>query len=148
MGDIRCSKCGEPWDADTLHDEIASRLQDGRGFLVVDKWGTAKVPHAFKPLRVPASPYGAESRGKSYAELAPARERYDKAYAKAYASMRAEWRARGCAAIESYGAHCSAAPILSADGLALVGLVDELAGDDVDELVSDLADAEYLGLFS
>ena len=24
----------------------------------------------------------------------------------------------------------------------------ELAGDDVDELVSDLADAEYLGLFS
>jgi len=59
MGDIRCSKCGEPWDADTLHDEIASRL-----------------------------------------------------------------------------------------GLALVGLADGLAGDDVDGLVSDLEDAQALGLFS
>lgn len=23
--DIRCTKCGEPWDLDTLHDEVADR---------------------------------------------------------------------------------------------------------------------------
>lgn len=25
--DIRCPKCGEPWDLDSLHDEVADRKQ-------------------------------------------------------------------------------------------------------------------------
>jgi hypothetical protein len=26
MADIRCPKCGEPWDHDTIHDEVAERF--------------------------------------------------------------------------------------------------------------------------
>lgn len=26
--DVRCSRCGEPWDLDTLHDEVHARRPD------------------------------------------------------------------------------------------------------------------------
>lgn len=29
MADIRCRKCGEPWDADTIHEEVAERAYLG-----------------------------------------------------------------------------------------------------------------------
>ena len=147
MGDIRCSKCGEPWDAECIHEEISERVRLGNG-------STASIGgKVYRGLRSPyperRDPWDTTPRGA--APTAEARERYSKAYAKAYDAMRVEFRARGCAAFEAFSggsAACSGEPILSADGLALVGLADELAGDGVDGLVSDLEDAQALGLFS
>ena len=29
MADIKCRNCGEPWDLDTLHEEVKERDEDG-----------------------------------------------------------------------------------------------------------------------
>lgn len=36
MGDIRCPKCGEPWDTDTIHDEVERRFPN-KPWLVTEK---------------------------------------------------------------------------------------------------------------
>jgi len=79
--DIYCPRCGEPWDHDTLHEEVGARVSEGRK--------------------------------------------------ASYATVAAEFRRRGCEALESYGAPCNPEGIGSGYAEAASALYD-LLGDDMD----------------
>lgn len=130
--DIRCGKCGEPWDTDCLHEEIAERLRYGGEFRLAD--GSFK---RFR-LRFDRLSYGERTREQ--------RDAHNKDYAKIWEAMRAEFRRDGCAALVSYGAHCEAA--LPAAHRETLAMISDLAGGDVDFEADLLEDAEQFGLFS
>lgn len=96
--DIRCVKCGEPWDLDSLHDQVDPKARNGQK----DGFG-----------------------GKLYSSFSAARKAFYR---------------DGC---ELFGA--SHGPIDPEKG-AVVAALQDLAGDDIDGLASDIEDAEALGL--
>lgn len=77
---MRCVNCGEPWDNDSLHEEVKARIEQGSIKLKV-------IGHY---------PWG--------------NPRYDqKQYeTKGYNVVAQEFREKGCAAFTSFGAKCSA----------------------------------------
>lgn len=103
--DVRCVKCGEPWDIDSLHEHV---ITDKAELLLASKeykqWG------GFGPF------YGS------------------------FENARKKFYAIGC---EALGEPCGT-PDPQAG--AVVSALQELAGDDVDGLASDIEDAEALGL--
>ena len=79
--DIRCPKCGEPWDVECLHEEVEDRIAQGT------------LP---KPDITGYHSYG-------YGQPAPL---YDTAqYGKLYDAVRGDFYRRGCPAL--YGAKCA-----------------------------------------
>lgn len=114
---MRCPKCAEPWDMDCLHDEVEERY-----------------PTELEELerRYPIRSSSEDSRS------------YYAAYEPLFDAVRADFYARGCVALESYGARCAPAPasdVLLADELEVIGMVYELLGDDVDGAEAMLEDA-------
>jgi len=108
---LRCRNCGEAWTADSLHTEVRARLTGSY---------CADLPAESQHLGV---------RGT------------DPAYQRLYATVSAEFRAKGCAALESFGARCQ--PGDSADDpddLALIGTVYDLLGEDLDGAAAELED--------
>lgn len=111
--DIRCPRCGEAWDLDTLHDVVAEQHE-------------------------------AEYRRYRSLHAAGRRDQANRLYDRLFGAVRADFRARGCQAIEGAAATwCQVSP----QG-GLVSALFDLAGDDLDGFASDLQDAEALGLFS
>lgn len=78
---IRCPKCGEPWELDSLHDEVSARIESG----------------AFRRLTEP----------KSYAAADASYKRYQKAYGAYFDTVRDEFTRKGCSALTSFGSTCS-----------------------------------------
>lgn len=105
--DIRCPKCAEPWDMDSLHEEVAERWPD-------------------KPW---------VKNGQHDQTV----------YETYYGKVRAEFRAKGCAAFTSFGASCNPETAGSSTAAAVAAVLD-LAGDDLDGAASDLDDLGHLGL--
>lgn len=95
MRDVRCRKCGEPWDIDTFHDVVAEH-------------------NALHP-----------QDGLEFREVYSDFVRY------------------GCKVIT--GKFCTP-PAEVTEEAALIGMILDLAGDDVDGAASDLEDAEWMGL--
>lgn len=65
-----------------------------------------------------------------------------KVYETYYDKIRQDFRSRGCAALESYGARCSSAT--KAD--PVVGELMDLLGEDVDGAMALMEDAEAVGI--
>jgi hypothetical protein len=114
---MRCIRCGEPWDLDSIHDEISAQYGDELEAL--------RARYAGHPAR--------------YRYNDPFQAAYEKEF---FLPAVARFRAEGC---EYFGETCE--PSLSALSRELFGMIAELNGDDVDGAESDLDDAEQLGLF-
>jgi hypothetical protein len=104
----RCGICGEPWDNENFHDEIESRLQDGR--LTLPIIGQYEYPITARPGEV--------------------KPRYDQdAYVAAYDALREEFRQKGCATF-SWATHALTVEPMYPD--ARRELLHELLGNDWD----------------
>jgi len=123
--DVYCRICGEPWDMDTLHEEIDERI--AKGFL-------AELPDNdnYRP-------------GDQYRKY---REVYDSYYQK----VRSEFYRRGCGAMWAFrGVAEDESPSwcvksgTSGTVLAMNTLID-LMGDDLDGIASMMDDAQAMGL--
>lgn len=116
--DIRCSRCGEPWDHDSIHEEIDYRRE----------MGTLKV----LPLPEP------------YDQSSPAYKRYRAVYDKAYSTVSGEFRSKGCEAFT----FAVAGPCVrvESEATAAAQAVYELLGDDLDGAAAMLDDFSAAGL--
>jgi hypothetical protein len=63
--DIYCPKCGEPWDIDSLHDEVAARSFDDD---LVGEHVDRSRPVTFAEVRRDFSVRGCEALGTSHGE--------------------------------------------------------------------------------
>lgn len=123
--DIYCRTCGEPWDMDTLHDEIEARIAIGD----------------LAPL-----PDNGNYSGPQY-------HAYREAYDRHYAAVRSDFYRRGCKAMYAFSggepSWCKPKEkpangrLSKAD--AMDALIDVL-GDDLDGIASMMEDAKYLGI--
>lgn len=124
--DIYCRTCGEPWDMDTLHDEISERIAAG---------DLAPLPDR-----------GPDFHGEQY-------QTYRKVYDGYYDTVRNEFYSKGCKALHRFtggsASWCQPKPkpadgrLTRAEGMSV--LID-LLGDDLDGIASMMEDAEYLGM--
>lgn len=48
--DIRCRKCGEPWDMDTLHEEVTERFAGTDRMRAYDDSGPCKDQKLYEPM--------------------------------------------------------------------------------------------------
>lgn len=122
--DIYCRTCGEPWDMDTLHDEISERIAIG---------DLAPLPDR-----------GDKFHGEQY-------EAYRKVYDAHYTTVREDFYRRGCKAMYAFsGGEPSWCKPKEQEGftrqVAMGALIDML-GDDLDGIASMMEDAEYMGMF-
>lgn len=116
--DIYCTRCGEAWDMDCLHDEIDLRGKQGL-------------------LKVPAAP-------ASYDWGDPGYQRYREAYEKCYATVREDFLTRGCVALTTYGmAQCEKR---ESNTTAAMSAMAELMGDDLDGVAAMMDDFAAMGM--
>jgi hypothetical protein len=118
--DVRCPRCGEPWDFDTLHD------------------ATSEAEY-----RVPF--YRDDADRRAY-RVNPD---YDKgAYAEAVRTVQGDFRARGCIAITErlVGPTAKACEPNGTLAAAASSALMDIMGDDFDGVASELEDAEAAGL--
>lgn len=120
--DIYCRKCGEPWDMDTLHDEISERIAIG---------DLAPLPE--RDIRKHTSP--------EY-------KRYLQVYDGYYRRVREEFYSKGCKALYAFtgGTASWCVPKVSPQGSAMGAMID-IMGDDLDGIASMMDDADALGMF-
>lgn len=124
--DIYCPICSEPWDMDTLHDEISERIAEGTLDPLPDHDGYR---------------YGSEQYAK-----------YREVYDGYYKQIRQEFYSKGCNALVAFMGRASADWCVRPDkpgmqrGDAMSALAD-LMGDDLDGIASMMEDAEYMGMF-
>jgi hypothetical protein len=122
--DIYCPTCNEPWDMDTIHEEIAERITSG---------DLAPLP----------------DRGDKFS--GPQYEAYRKIYERYYDTVRGEFYSKGCKAMYAFsGGEPSwcVKPERTGNlsrGEAMSALAD-IMGDDLDGIASMLDDAIYLGM--
>lgn len=127
--DVYCRICGEPWDMDTLHDEIAERIAAG----------------AFQQL----------PDHNDYRQGTEQYAKYRAAYDKCYDIVRNDFYSSGCSAMWAFSGRpegetpswCVKKEPTSdklTKGEAMSALID-LLGDDVDGIASMMDEAEYLG---
>lgn len=109
---MRCNRCGEPWDLDSLHDEISAQHGDE-----IDRLKTRLGDNYWRDPR------------------------FDKAYAKYFDAAREAFRKQGCG---YFGCKCEAT--LEEGPRAVLDMISELNGSDVDGAECDIEDAEALGL--
>lgn len=50
MSDVRCPKCGEPWDLDCLHEEAAARLYDRGEEPEQTRYGASWGEERYRPV--------------------------------------------------------------------------------------------------
>lgn len=125
--DIRCPVCGEPWDMDTLHDEVSERIAAG----------------IFAPL---------PERGNYYSSTDPQYQEYRKVYDGYYSTVRKDFRSKGCNGLIAFtGGNTSWCKPQQAreDGkltaASAASVLMDIMGDDLDGVASMLDDLEYMG---
>lgn len=125
--DIRCRICGEPWDMDTLHDEVDERIAAG----------------IFAPL----------SKPDTYSSQDPAYQEYRKAYDRYYSTVRSDFYSKGCNGLIGFtGGNTSWCQPQQPreDGkitaAAAMSTLIDIMGDDLDGIASMIDDFEYIGV--
>jgi len=124
--DVYCRICGEPWDMDTLHEEIDERI--AKGFL-------AELPDH--------NNYRDSDQYRKYRAV------YDGYYQK----VRSEFYRRGCGAMWAFRgvaedespSWCVKREEKLGTTMAMGALID-LMGDDLDGIASMMDDAQVMGL--
>ena len=127
--DIYCRICGEPWDMDTLHDEIDERIAAGVFQALPDH-------DDYRP-------------GEQY-------NKYREAYDKCYDIVRSDFYSKGCGAMWAFSGRpegetpswCvrkdrTGSKMTTTD--AMSALI-EVMGDDLDGIASMMEDAHAFGL--
>lgn len=114
---MRCHKCGEPWDLDSLHEEISDRYHLELNDL--------REKYKNDPRR--------------YRSNDPFQKIYEE---KFFIPALEEFRKNGC---RYFGLRCEN-ETLDNDRRNVLFAIDELMGDDVDGIESAIEDAEMLGL--
>jgi hypothetical protein len=128
--DIYCRICGEPWDMDTLHEEIGERIAIG----------------VFQAL----------PDHDNYRQGSEQYARYRSAYDKCYDIVRDDFYSQGCAAMWAFSGRpegqkpswCVKQEPKSGkltNSEAMSALIDFL-GDDLDGIASMMDDAHYMGM--
>lgn len=108
--DIYCKKCGEPWDMDTLHDEVGERIASGE----------------FSPL----PPNGEYRPGPEYTA-------YRQAYDRLYQIVRADFYREGCRGLHAFtGGNTSWCIDRQTNTTAAMSAMIDLMGDDLDGIAS------------
>ena len=123
--DIYCPICSEPWDMDTLHDEISERIAIGDLAALPDHDG--------------------------YNQSSPKYREYREVYDGYYAKVREEFYSKGCNAMYAFsgGPNSWCKPDTNPGltrGAAMTALAS-IMGDDLDGIASMMEDAEYMGMF-
>lgn len=123
--DIYCPVCSEPWDMDTIHDEIKDRITIG---------DLAPLPDH-----------------DDYNTASPKYQEYRAVYDAYYTKVRNEFYAKGCNAMYAFsgGPNSWCKPDTSPGmtrGMAMSALAS-IMGDDLDGIASMMDDAEYMGMF-
>jgi hypothetical protein len=123
--DIYCPTCNEPWDMDTIHEEIAERITSG---------DLAPLP----------------DRGDKFS--GPQYEAYRKIYEGYYDTVRGEFYRKGCKAMYAFiggePSWCIKPERLAvrlSRGEAMSALAN-IMGDDLDGIASTLEDAIMFGM--
>ena len=98
---MRCSRCGEPWDLDSIHDEIS--------YQHADELERLRQKYANDPRR--------------YRYNDPFQAQYEK---KFFNPAVAEFRAKGCG---YFGSRCE--ETLPSSARSVLNAIAELSGDDV-----------------
>lgn len=128
MADIYCPRCGEPWDMECFHDEVAYRYRE----VFPKPW------------------YVSENPGDTYTRYDEKNEGWysQSEYEKIYKPIKDDFFRKGCVILTAYtdGELCEINPnTRMARGIQQVAV--DIMGDDIDGIVSMLEDAEDLGLF-
>lgn len=131
--DIYCPKCGEPWDMDSLHDEISHRLPN-LDFKALSEGAKKFAGQEFKSL---------DQVSPEQAPFLAEYKLYRKKYDEAYRSIQLDFRKNGCIAFTfAVTQPCEKAQDynqkLRAD--ASSALMD-IMGDDLDGVAAMLDDA-------
>lgn len=160
---MRCHVCSEPWEMDTLHDEVAKRYPDKPWLVdtkpeystapdVVEPWCAVIIaqPHTMCWERA-EHPVHAEHAfvpqvSKSYKSwnYNPLFLRQygkwsdQKIYESLYEPIAAEFRKNGCTA---FGVRHN-----DTKGNPLYAMIYDTLGDDMDGAEAEIEDAEYMGL--
>lgn len=119
MADVRCPICGEPWELDTLHDEVSHRFP-------TKPWYQAEKPDEFTYQN---------SEGRWHSQ---------KAYEVYFKIVRKEFNLKGCEALTSYGGGHNKDTIDPKN--SVYGQIMEFNGDDIDAAIGDMETAEAWGL--
>lgn len=123
--DILCPVCREPWDIDSIHEEVANRYPDKPWYLPEKD-----------PTDIYSSYFNEEQKGW-YSQ---------RAYEIYWEPVKTEFYRIGCKAMRSFNGgvadYCKPRP--NSD---VISVIYGLAGDDIDFAASALEDAENWGLF-
>lgn len=115
--DIYCTRCGDAWDMDTLHDVVDERIKAGM----------------YAPLDKPSVYYG------------PEYDDYSKKYAVYYNEVRDDFYSRGCESLTGWNLTCEKHDGANNRAMLMSAMVDML-GDDLDGIASMMDDADFMGL--
>lgn len=121
MADVICSKCGEPWELDTLHEEVSARYPEM-------PWFQPEKPEGFSYQ---------DSQGNWQNQ---------KVYEIYFNTVRRDFQSRGCEALYSLGNVSHNAETLNPAKYGIMGAIMEMNGSDIDAAIGDMADAEMYGL--
>jgi hypothetical protein len=114
--DIRCTICGEPWEIDSIHEEVEVRYPKPRPWMVPNN----DLPDGVWELKHDQSIY----------------EKY-------FDEVRRDFVRRGCVALGGSAEWCK--PRQSANNREIAQAIYDIMGDDIDGAAAAFEDAEYMG---
>lgn len=160
--DLYCPKCREPWELDSLHDEVSHRFPDMPWYVENDP--RCGIEFEFTPYgqeesetRICARLKGHEENPNDYHEgkhlpydqdIHFNREKnkwhVQSIYSRYFSQVRKDFYSRGCVAMtwaEVSECYSEARPSM------VVAAAYDLMGDDIDGAMAMMEDAQMLGLF-
>jgi hypothetical protein len=117
--DIRCPICGEPWDADSLHDEVAERYPN-------KPWYTVEEPENKRVYDRIDTKTGLWYNHTIYEEY--------------YKEVKDQFFKRGC---RIFGTSHNEETI-SKEKNSVYAMIAEVMGDDIDAIASATEDFDYM----
>lgn len=124
--DVRCPKCGEPWDIDSLHDEVGNRYPSA-------PWMVQHKPKGYSSYQ--------RREGEPYAGMWHDQQVYETYFEE----VRKDFRMNGCAALSGgYNRWCEEH---ASKRYAIAGPIMDFFVGDIDAAAEGLEDAESMGLF-
>lgn len=121
--DIYCSRCGEPWEQETLHEEVSHRYPN-------EPWFVEEKPEGIWSHTNDSGLWHNQT-----------------IYEKYFNEIRREFTSKGCKTFTVYNDGVSSWCDEHANKKnSIYGSLMELAGDDIDFAASMMEDAERLGL--
>lgn len=129
--DILCSRCGEPWELETLHDVIDEQHAEELEALRLQHYGVRTIDEVYGPEGVTG--VWTPSAGRAF------QADYERTLWK---PMLARFQAEGCAAT----GWCDPCEPVHNNRTAVAAMLYDLLGDDVDGAAAMLDDAEWMGV--